>query len=517
MSQRISRRPALRNATLAVLVVTALAGCSLAPTYERPGAPVPSQYPDRDAVDNSGPGSARAASPGVAYSADLGWSEFIRDPQLKALIDIALANNRDMRIAVERVQEAQALYGIVRSERYPSIGVGANAQITRDPAALRASGAANGGSVTRYYQAGVGLTAFELDFFGRVRNLSEAAYQQFLATAQARRTVHINLVALVAETYFRLRTAQELGILMKNTLESRENTFALVQARYDSGVASSLDLNQARGQLETVRADQAAIQRAEAQAKNAMQLLLGTEAPPDLPKAAIFGRDQVLTAIPVGLPSELLERRPDIMAAENVLRASNANIGAARAAFFPNISITGLLGFASPQLGGLFSSGNRFWQFSPQLQVPLFAGGGLAANLDLAKVRKNIAVAEYEKTIQTAFREVADALAGEATYSSQLDALRALEASAAESLRLARMRYETGIDSFLQVQNAEVNLYATQQTFLQTGMESLLNRVELYKALGGGWLQESATGSVDDSGRAVGTVQGLRAVGTRPQ
>jgi multidrug efflux system outer membrane protein len=500
---------------LPVLVAVALAGCSLAPTYERPDAPVPSQYPDRDAVENSGPGSARSAAPGVAFSSDLGWSEFVRDPQLKALIALALDNNRDMRIAVERVQEAQSLYGIVQSDRYPAIGVGANAQITRDPEALR--GTSGSGSVSRYYQAGVGLTSFELDFFGRVRNLSEAAYQQFLATAQARRTVHINLVALVAETYFRLRTAQELGILMKNTLESRESTLSLVQARYDSGVASSLDLNQARGQLETVRADQAAIRRAEAQAKNALQLLLGTEAPANLPKAAIFGRDQVLTAIPVGLPSELLERRPDIMAAENALRASNANIGAARAAFFPNISITGLLGFASPQLGGLFSAGNRFWQFSPQLQMPLFAGGSLTANLDLAKVRKNIAVAQYEKSIQTAFREVADALAGEATYSSQLDALRALEASAAESLRLARMRYETGIDSFLQVQNAEVNLYATQQTFLQTGMESLLNRVELYKALGGGWLQESVIATSSDPTRAVGTVPGLRPVGTSPR
>jgi multidrug efflux system outer membrane protein len=511
MSQRIFRRSALT-----VLAAAVLAGCSLAPTYERPDAPVPSQYPDRDAVDNRGPGSASEAAPGVATSADLGWSQFVRDPQLKALIAIALEHNRDMRIAVERVQEAQALYGITRAEQYPSIGVGANAQITRNPEALRPANS-GGGSVTRFYQAGVGLTAFELDFFGRLRNLSEAAYQQYLATAQARRTVHINLVALVAESYFRLRAAQELDILIRNTLKSRENTLSLVQARYNSGVASSLDLNQARAQVETVRADQAAIRRAEAQAKNAMQLLLGTAAPADLPKAAVFGRDQVLAAIPVGLPSELLERRPDIMGAENVLRASNANIGAARAAFFPSISMTGLLGFASPQLGGLFSSGNRFWQFSPQLQVPLFAGGGLAANLDLAKVRKNIAVAEYEKAIQTAFREVADALAGEATYASQLDALRALEASAAETLRLARMRYETGIDSFLQVQNAEVNLYATQQSFLQTGMESLLNRVELYKALGGGWLEESAVATSGDVGHATGSAPGLRPAGTMPQ
>src|SRR5690606_4956517 len=299
-----------------------------------------------------------------------------------------------------------------------------------------------------------------------------AAYQQYLATAQARRTVHINLVAQVAEAYFRLRTAQQLDVLMRNTLQSRENTMSLVQARYDTGVASALDLNQARGQLETVRADIASIQRAQSQAQNALQLLLGMQPPADLPKPAIFGRDQVLAAIPVGLPSELLTRRPDILGAENVLLSANANVGAARAAFFPNISITGLLGFASPQLGGLFGSGQRFWQFSPQLQIPIFSGG-VSGNLDLAKARKNIAVAQYEKTIQTAFREVADALAGEATYTGQLDALRALQTSASESLRLAQLRYETGIDSFLQVQNAEVDLYTTQRNLLQTGMDSL--------------------------------------------
>src|SRR5690606_24026336 len=264
-----------------------------------------------------------------------------------------------------------------------------------------------------------------------------------------------------------------------------------------------------RVQLDSVQADLVAIERAEAQARNALNLLLGGPVPAEsLPEAATFGRDQVLAAIPVGLPSDLLERRPDIMAAENALLAANANIGAARAAFFPRISITGLLGFASPQLGGLFGSDQSFWQFSPQLQMPIF-GGGVAGNLDLAKARNNIAVAEYEKSIQIAFREVADALAGEATYSGQLDALRELEASASQTLRLAKLRYETGIDSFLQVQNAEVDLYTAQQGFLQTGMDSLLNRVELYKALGGGWLKDSAQGSADAAtGTGAGVIQG---------
>lgn len=488
MSQGIFKR-----AALPVMITLALAGCSLAPKYERPAAPVPVQYPGQGAVQSN---NAGAQATKVGYSADLGWSEFFRDPQLKALIALSLANNRDMRIAVERIQEARAQYGIVQSDRLPTLGIGGNGQITRNPPDLRTNGP-DSPSVSRFYQAGVGMTSFELDFFGRVKSLTEAAYQQYLATEQASRTVHINLVAQVAEAYFRLRTAQQLDILAEKTLQSRQNTYALANARFEAGVASALDLSQAQSQLDSVRADRASLQRAQLQAQNALHLLLGTEVPADLPPAAVFGRDQVLAAIPVGLPSDLLERRPDIMGAENVLLSANANIGAARAAFFPNISITGLLGFASPQLGGLFSSGNRFWQFSPQIQIPIFSGG-VMGNLDLAKARKNIAVSQYEKAIQTAFREVADALAGEETYGSQLEALRSLEASASETLKLATLRYETGIDSFLQVQNAEVDLYTAQQAFYQTGMDSLLNRVELYKALGGGWLQDS----VNDSTRA---------------
>ncbi|NYT57660.1 efflux transporter outer membrane subunit [Alcaligenaceae bacterium] len=498
----------LRLASLPVLISLAVAGCSLAPKYERPGMPVPDQYSGSAAVKNTGPDSASTVSPQAQSSSDLGWSEFFTDLRLKSLISLALANNRDMRIAVERVQEARAQYGIAASDRLPTIGAGANAQMTGNPENLRAN--ADADSVTRYYQAGVGMTAFELDFFGRVRNLSEAAFQQYLATGQARRTVHINLVAQVAEAYFRLRTTQQLNTLMQSTQQSRRNTLDLVQARYDGGVASALDLNQARAQFDTVRADLIAIERAEAQARNALTLLLGTTIPDGLPAAAVFGKDQVLAAIPVGLPSDLLERRPDIMGAENSLLAANANIGAAKAAFFPNISITGLLGFASPQLGGLFGSSQHFWQFSPQLTVPIFSGG-VAGNLDLAKARNNIAVAQYEKTIQTAFREVADALAGEATYSGQIEALRALEASAQETLRLAKLRYETGIDSFLQVQTAEVDLYTVQQNFLQIGMDSLLNRVELYKALGGGWLRDSASGSETP---ANGTETGTAIEGT---
>lgn len=470
-----------RTGSLMVAAAIVLSGCSLAPIYERPDQPVPDQYPQLTAATDD------LTAPAAA---DLGWSELFRDPQLQALVDIALENNRDLRIAIERVEEASAMFGIARSERFPGIGIGANAQVTRTPEDMRVGGG-NADSVSRVYMAGVGLAAFELDFFGRIKNLSEAAYQNFLATEQARRTVHINLVSQVAEAYFRYRSAIELANLMEKTLTSRENTFALVKARYDAGVASALDLHQAQAQLETVRADLASISRIRSQAENALQLILGTAIPDDLPAATVFGKDQLLERVPAGLPSDLLERRPDILAAENALRAANANIGAARAAFFPNISITGLLGFASPELGGLFSGGNRYWQYAPQIQVPIFEGGALRGNLALAEARKNIAVSEYEKSIQVAFREVADALAGEATYAGQIDALRALQDASLQTLDLARKRYETGIDSFLQVQTAEINLYATQQQLIQTGFESLLNRIELYKALGGGWHRET--------------------------
>lgn len=482
---------------LPVLLLAVLGGCSLAPVYERPAAPVPAVFPNADAMDAQHDRSVRAGESAARHAADLGWQEFFTDPRLRELIALALDNNRDIRIALARVEEARAQYGIADSERLPTFGVGGNAQVTRAPERLRMGGA-DSPSVSRTYLAGVAMTTFELDFFGRIRNLSEAARQQFLATAQARRTVQINLVAQVAEAYFRLRTAHQLQDLMSKTLESRQATLRLVQARYDTGVATALDLQQARGQVETIRADQQSIRRVEAQALNALQLLVGAPLPEDLPPPAIFGRDQLLASVPVGLPSELLTRRPDIIAAEHALISANASIGAARAAFFPNISITGLLGFASPQLGGLFSGGNRYWQYQPQIQMPIF-NAGVAGNLDLAEARKNVAVAEYEKAIQTAFREVADALAGEATYWDQLKAMRALEATARETLRLANLRYETGVDSFLQVQSAEVNLYTVQQAFLQVGMESLVNRVALYKALGGGWLADSAEGTASEA------------------
>ncbi len=466
----------LKLSTLGAALV--LAGCSLAPTYEQPEAPIPGEYPQVGASETE---LAQADS----EFNELDWDQFFNDPQLKELIDVALENNRDVRIALDRVLEAQAQFGIARSDQFPAFGIGGSGEVTRMPSEMRIAGPESP-AISRTFQAGVGMTAFELDFFGRLKNLSESAFQQFLATAESQRTVQINVIAAVAESYLRWRAAQTMLQLTEQTEKSRRETLNLVTHLYEVGTASALDLEQARLQLDTVRADLKEMQRQLSLAKNALELVLGTSMPDDLPESIEFSQDQIISSIPVGLPSSLLVRRPDIRAAEHQLKAAYANVGAARAAFFPQISLTGLFGLASPSFSRLFRSGNDFWQYSPQITMPLFSGGVEGA-YDLAKARQNIAVSEYEKTIQTAFKEVADALAGEATYQEQLDAMRAMERSAAESLRLANLRYETGIDSFLQVQTAEVNLYGTQLQFVQIGLESLLNRLNLYKALGGGW------------------------------
>jgi len=477
---------------LALLLSALLAGCSLAPEYQRPAMPVQADWPTLPRVSGDGrddavqPASAVAPA-GAVPAADIGWRAFFRDARLQALISLALQNNRDLRVAVQRVEEARAQYGVQRGEQWPAIGAGVQGQRQRLPRDLRPGGP-DSSSISSQYQAGVGLTTFEIDLFGRLRSLSEAALQQYLSTEQSQRSVHITLVGAVAEAYFNLRAAEAQLDLTRRTLASRQASYDLVRMRFEGGVASELDLNQSKSLLDSALADQAQLVRVRAQAANALQVLVGVpQLPADLPPPAEFGRDQLLASVPAGLPSDLLERRPDILAAENQLRAAKANIGAARAAFFPTISLTGLLGVASPSLDDLFSGGNGYWSFSPSITTPLFAGGSIREGLNLAKARDNIAVSQYEQAIQQAFREVADALAGEATYGAELDALRALQASSARTLELSDMRYRGGVDSYLQVQNAQVDFYAAQLSLVQAGLEALVNRVELYKALGGGW------------------------------
>lgn len=446
-----------------------LAACNFAPKYEQPSAPIATNY----------------VKPGVAgqTAADVSWQDFFYDPRLKAIIRLALDNNRDLRIATERVAEARAQYGITHSTLFPHIilqGQSTHASVSADMSPTQTRN-------TTSYTAGVGLNNFEIDFWGKIRNNSETALQNYFATEQAQRAAHISLVAEVANTYFTVRTMQEMEMLVGRTLQAYENTYNLVNSRYQAGVASLLELNQAESTLDTARAAMAEIQRNRGQAENTLTFLVGQAIPSGLPAAAAFGYDVMSAQIPQGLPSDLLTRRPDIIAAEHQLKGANAQIGAARAAFFPSISLTGLLGVASLQLSNLFDSGHDIRPFTSSITIPIFTAGALSNSLDAAEIRKNIQVANYEKVIQTAFREVNDALIGADTYKRQLDALRDQQKAAYQSLNLSNLRYTSGIDSFLQVQSAQVALLGVQQNFLSVGLASLQNKVNLYKALGGGW------------------------------
>lgn len=494
-----------KRTALSVCVAAIISGCSLAPDYHRPESPVPGDWPTQPKVQigsTSGRASvseqpaAAVAPAGTVPAADLGWREFFRDPRLQALIELALINNRDLRVAVQSVEEARAQYGVQRGAQWPSIGAGIEGSRQRMPPNMRVGGE-DAPSVSSSYQAGVGMTAFEIDLFGRLRSLSDAAYQAYLATEQAQRSVHITLVGAVAQAYFNMRAAEVQLELTQKTLAARQESYNLVKRRFDGGVASEMDLNQSRSLLDSASADLAQLARLRAQSINALTVLVGVSLPDGLPPPAEFGRDQLLATVPAGLPSDMLERRPDIMAAENTLKSSNANIGAARAAFFPTISLTGMLGVASDSLGTLFRGGQGAWSFAPSITTPIFSGGSIREGLNLAEARNNIAVAQYEQTIQQAFQEVSDALAGEATYGAQVDALRSLQTSTARTLELSNMRYVNGIDSYLQVQTAQVDFFSAQLSLVQAGLAALNNRVALYKALGGGWSEVTPLASGD--------------------
>lgn len=479
---------------LPLALTLALGACSLAPTYERPETPTGATWK----ANQAGADAARSA-------ADISWQEFFLDPQLKTLIGISLDNNRDLRMALLRVEEARAQYRIQRADQLPTIGANGQVQRSRTAEQLRAGGP-DSPALSTAYQAGLAMTSYELDFFGRVRNLSEAALQQYLSTEQAARTARIALVTEVANAYFAERAAETLLDLGRKTREARQASYELVLARFEGGVATELELNQALGLRDAIDAELAQLQRSSMQAKNALALLIGQELPADLPAAAPFGNSQLIANVPVGVPSTLLEQRPDILGAENQLLSANASIGAARAAFFPSISLTGQFGTASTHLSDLFGSGSGAWSFIPVINLPIFTGGRLQANLDLAEVRKDLAVANYEKTIQQAFREVADALAGEATYGNQLKSLRAQETAASRTLELSNLRYETGVDSYLQVQTAQISHFSAQQAVVQAEAASLNNRVALYKALGGGWkADEPAVQPQADAAAAAAT------------
>jgi len=442
-----------------------LSACSLTPEYERPAAPVPTTF-------------AGSVSE-VAAPALPAWSDFVADDRLRQVVTLALQNNRDLRVAMANVEQVRAQYRIQRANQAPTVNLGVTGNRQ----------ASEGGDITSTYTAGLLVSAWEIDFFGRLGSLKEAALAQYLASEESARAAQTSLVASVISTWLSLQADEDLLSFTQQTQATREDSLRLTRLRFDNGAASALDLRQAESLAASARATLAQQQRQRSQDLNALALLVGQAVPasllPSVPKEV--DRSSLLRDVPEGLPSDLLERRPDIRQAEQQLLAANANIGAARAAFFPRISLTTSLGSASTELSGLFKDGSWGFTLAPQALLPIFDLGRNQAALDASKASREAAVAQYEKAIQVAFREVSDALAGRATLGEQIQAQQSLVQSESERLRLAELRYRNGVASFLEVLDAQRSLFAAQQALTQTRLARQLNQVALYKALGGGY------------------------------
>jgi multidrug efflux system outer membrane protein len=458
----------LRLSLLSMAVL--MGGCSLIPEYQRPASPSAAQYP--------------TATQAATRSED--WRTLFNDPALQQLIESALVNNRDLRVAALNVEAFQAQYRIQRADLFPAVSANANELRQRMPPSVTRSKAL----INSTYSVNLGISAYELDFFGRVRSLSEQALQTWLATEQARRSAELSLVANVANAYLTWRADQELLELTRDTLAADEQSLHLTTRNREAGKSSALEQAQAQTSVDSSRANLARYQRQVAQDLNSLTLLVGAPVPASLP-ALPLANDLVLQ-LPAGLPSDVLQRRPDILQAEYKLKAANANIGAARAAFFPSVSLTANAGTSSRDLSGLFGGGSGAWTFQPQISLPIFNAGSLRASLDYSKLQKDVAVAEYEKSIQTAFQEVADGLAARSTYQQQLQAQRDLVAATQTYYNLAHNRYQNGVDSSLTFLDAQRSLFSSQQGLITDRLAQLVAEVNLYTALGGGWRADEA-------------------------
>ena len=462
------------------VIVVILTGCTLAPKYTQPEAPIPAAWPAGEAYKDS------QAAAGAPIATELRWQEFFTDARLKKIIETALNNNRDLRLAALNVQMARALYGIQRAELLPAVNATASASKQHVPASTFGSLAGNSeGSVTiERYDVNLGILSWEIDFFGRIRSLKDRALEEYLATDQARISAQISLVSAVAEAYLTLAADREALKLAQSTLESQQAVYDLIKRRYEIGIANELDLRRAQTQVDAARGDVARYTQLVALDENALNLLAGSPVPGELLPANLDGVKPP-QEISAGVSSEVLLSRPDILAAEHQLKAANANIGAARAAFFPRISLTAAAGTASGDLSGLFKSGSGAWSYAPEIVMPIFDARVWPA-LQATKVQKEIAVAQYAKAIQTAFREVADALAVRGTVDRQLSAQQSLVHASSETYRLSKVRYARGIDNYLGVLDAQRSLYAAQQGFITIYLGKLANQVRLYAVLGGG-------------------------------
>lgn len=464
----------MKHTALAAALLAALSGCSLIPNYQQPASPVAAQW---DTVDTQ-------------HSAVVlpDWREFFQDQQLQSLIETALHNNRDMRIAALNVDAFRAQYRIQRSARFPSVDAGGGANRQRIPGNMNPAG--NDSTINSQYSADLGITAWELDLFGRLGSLRDQALETYFASEQAQRSTQLSLIASVATAWLSLQADQEALQLVRDTLATYEDSLRLVERSYDAGVASLLEVQQARTSTSSARVSLAQFERQSAQSRNALNLLLGGEPDIDI-STPVPLKHFKFAELPVGLPADLLQRRPDILQAEYELKAANANIGAARAAFFPSISLTATAGSLSPDLSGLFDSGSGSWLFKPSINLPIFNAGRLRANLDYSEIQKDIRVASYEKAIQTAFQEVADGLSNRMTYKQQLIAHDELVQSGEEYYTLADRRFIEGIDNQLTRLDAQRLLFDAQQQRISTQFAQLASEINLYKALGGGYTAQS--------------------------
>ena len=469
MNKRFIKSPHLPALT-SLMAAMALAGCSFIPVYERPATPVADTFVPT--LHN-----AAASDRADTTAADLQWQDFFKDARLKRLIELSLQNNRDLRVAVLAIEQTRAQLQVRRADELPTVNAGISG--TRGPA--------SSGAIASTYTAGLSVTAYELDFFGRIRALSQTAQAQLLGSQEARKTVQISLIASVANTYLNLLADDELLRVTREALATRQESLRLMQLKFDNEAASKVDLSQTQSLLEGAKVALAQGMRQRAQDENALVLLLGQPLPPDLPPGLPITSQGLLPDLPAGIPSEILTRRPDIRQAEQQLLANNANMGVARAAFFPRITLTGSAGVVSSDLDTLFSNGTTAWTFVPQLLLPIFDYGRNSANLESAKVAREIAVAQYEKAVQTGFREVADGLAGRATLGEQLRAQNGQLAAEQTRMQLTDLRFKHGAASAFEVLDAQRSLFAAQQAAVQVQVQQVQNLVTLYKVLGGGW------------------------------
>ncbi len=483
----------MTRVSLVGLAVLALAGCSLAPEYQQPEAPIPQQW-----KTNNPEIDKQLDADETPAAATLGWREYFLDPVLQGLIAEALENNRELRIAALTVEAYQAQYRIQRAELFPSLNVEAAGTRQRVPADLSSSGREQ---ISSQYSATVGMPAWELDFFGRLDSLSEQALQTYFANVEVQRSTQISLVASVAQAWFTLLADHTLLDLTQDTLQNYQRNFDITQQSFDAGNASALDLSQARTSLDSTKVSLAVYQRQVASDRNALALLIGHPLQQEVMSDASL-ENTLLAEIPSGLPSQLLQRRPDILQAEHMLRAANANIGAARAALFPSVALTSNAGTASSELSGLFESGSGTWMIAPSLNLPIFNSGALQARVDVAEIEQKIRVARYEHAIQVAFQEVVDGLVARQTYGRQLHSQQELLKSTQRYYDLAERRYRSGVDSYLTLLDAQRQLFTVRQNRIGDRLSQLVSEVNLYKALGGGW-QEQATDVVKPNGSST--------------